>query len=67
METFKKNHSLDEEAKKNTLKEIEKIYSLKRKINGPFSPSPNVFLHKLKYRMTKYYNDLYNTKNFDMK
>jgi hypothetical protein len=67
METLKKNCSFDEETKKNTLIEIEKIYSLKRKIINPFSPSPNIFIHKLKIRMLKYYNDLYNSKNLEIK
>ena len=67
METLKKSYSLDEEMKTHTLKEIENLYSLKRKMIDPFSPSPNVFIHKLKIRMIKYYNNLYNSKNLEIK
>ena len=67
METLKKSYSLNEEMKKKTLIEIENLYSLKRKMTDPFSPSPNVFIHKLKFRMIKYYNNLYNSKNLEMK
>ena len=67
METLKKSYSLDEETKTHTLKEIENLYSLKRKMIDPFSHSPNVFIHKLKIRMRIYYNNLYNSKNLEIK
>ena len=67
METLDKSHSFDGDTKTHTLMEIEKIYSLKRKMVDPFSPSPNAFIHKLKFRMIKYYNNLYKSKNLVIK
>ena len=45
------------------LNEIEKEYSLKRSIKGPKSPSPNIFMSKLRTRMAAYYNNLCSSKN----
>ena len=35
--------------------------------SGPASPSPNMFISKLKLRMCNYYNNLYNSKNLGAK
>ena len=63
----KKTHYFNEETKKQILKDIEKEYSLKRNIRGPFSPSPNIFISKLRIRMTNYYNNLYSFNNLGTK
>ena len=67
MEKIQKRYSLNEETKKQVLQDIEKEYSLKRNIKGPMSPSPNLFISKLKLRMSNYYNNLYNSKNLGTK
>ena len=67
MEKIQKRYSFNEETKKQILKDIEKEYSLKRNIRGPMSPSPNMFISKLKLRMSNYYNNLYNSKNLGLK
>ncbi len=67
MEKIQKRYSFNEETKQQILKDIEKEYSLKRNIRGPMSPSPNMFISKLKLRMSNYYNDLYNSKNLGLK
>jgi len=63
----KKIHYYNEENKKQILRDIEKEYSLKRNIRGPLSPSPNIFISKLRIRMTNYYNNLYSFNNFKTK
>ena len=67
MEKIQKRYSFNGEIKKQILKDIEKEYSLKRNIRGPMSPSPNMFISKLKLRMSNYYNNLYNSKNLGLK
>ena len=67
MEKIQKRYSFNEETKKQILKDIEKEYSLKRNIRGPMSPSPNMFISKLKLRMSNFYNNLYNSKNLGLK
>jgi hypothetical protein len=67
MEKIQKRYSFNGEIKKQILKDIEKEYSLKRNIRGPMSPSPNIFISKLKLRMSCYYNNLYNSKNLGLK
>ena len=63
MEFPKKRPSYEKESREKILKEIEHEYSLKRSIRGPKSPSPNLFMSKLKIRMTAYYNNLCSSKN----
>ena len=67
MEKIQNRYYFNEETKKQILKDIEKEYSLKRNIRGPCSPSPNIFISKLKIRMSNYYNNLYNSKNLGAK
>ena len=67
MDNIQKSYSFNEETKKRLLKEIEKEYSLKRNIRGPCSPSPNMFISKLRIRMSNYYNNLCKFKNFETK
>ena len=63
MEFPRKRPSYEKERREKILKEIEQEYSLKRSIRGPKSPSPNLFMSKLRIRMSAYYNNLCNSKN----
>ena len=47
--------------KRNLLNDIHEEYCLKQNKFNPSSPSPNVFMSKLKWRMKEYYKELSNS------